>query len=119
MNIVVNILIILHFIGLAFLLGAFLYQIKDIVAGKGKIVRGILDGALTQIVTGIALVGIYSAGLVEDEEVDNAKIGVKLLFVIAVYVLALVFRKRVTAPSWAMWLIGGLTLANVVIAVVW
>jgi hypothetical protein len=119
MQILVNILVILHFVGLAFLLGSFLVQLKDIVKGKGRVLRGMLDGALLQIITGIALVGIYSAGLIEDETVDNAKIGVKLAVVIVIYVLALVFRKREIAPSWVLWLIGGLTLSNVVIAVVW
>lgn len=119
MQILVNILVILHFVGLAFLLGSWLVQIKDIATGKGRVVRGMLDGALTQIVTGVALVGIYSAGLIEDESVNNAKVGVKLAVVIVIYVLALIFRKRAVAPSWAMWAIGLLTLGNVIVAVVW
>lgn len=119
MAIVATILVILHFIGLSYLLGSFLVEIKDVVRGQGKVMRGMLDGALLQLITGIALVGIYSAGLIEGEEVDNSKIAVKLSVAIVVYVLALVFRKRVPAPSWALWAIGGLTLANVIIAVSW
>ena len=119
MQILVNILVILHFIGLAYLLGAFLVQIKDIVKGKGRVLRGMLDGALLQIITGIALVGIYSAGLIEGETVDNAKIAVKLSVVVIIYVLALVFRKREVAPSWALWLIGLLTVSNIAVAVIW
>ena len=119
MAIVATILVILHFVGLAYLLGSFLVEIKDVVRGQGKVMRGMLDGALLQLITGIALVGIYSAGLIEGEEVNNSKIAVKLSVAIVVYVLALVFRKRVPAPSWALWAIGGLTLANVIIAVSW
>jgi hypothetical protein len=119
MDILVNILVILHFIGLAYLLGSFLVQIKDIAKGKGRVLRGMLDGALLQIITGVALVGIYSAGLVEDETVDNAKIAVKLGVVLVIYVLALIFRKRTVAPSWVLWLIGLLTVSNIIIAVVW
>ena len=119
MPIIATILVILHFIGLSYLLGSFLVEIKDVVRGQGKVMRGMLDGALLQLITGIALVGIYSAGLIEGEEVDNSKIAVKLSVAIVVYVLALVFRKRVPAPSWALWAIGGLTLANVIIAVSW
>lgn len=119
MEILVTILVILHFIGLSFLLGAFLVQIKDIAAGKGRILRGMLDGALTQLVTGVALVGIYSAGLIEGEEVNNAKITVKLLVLLAILVLVLMYRKREVAPKWALWLIGGLTTLNVVLAVAW
>lgn len=119
MAIVATILVILHFIGLSYLLGSFLVEIKDVVRGQGKVMRGMLDGALLQLITGIALVGIYSAGLIEGEEVDNSKIAVKLSVAVVIYVLALVFRKRVPAPSWALWAIGGLTLANVIIAVSW
>ena len=117
MNIVVTILIILHLIGMAYLFGSFLVGIKDTVKGQGRIVRGMLDGALLQLITGIALVGIYSAHLVPDEEVNNAGIGVKFIIAVAIYVLALVFRKRTVAPSWVLWLIGGLTLVNIVLGV--
>lgn len=119
MNILATILVILHFIGLAFLLGAFLVQIKDIIAGKGRVLRGMVDGALTQLVTGLALVGIYSAKLVEDESVNNAKVGVKLVVLLVVVALVFIYRKREVAPSWALWLIGGLTTLNVVLAVAW
>ena len=117
MNIVVTILIILHLIGMAYLFGSFLVGIKDTVKGQGRIVRGMLDGSLLQLITGIALVGIYSAHLVPDEEVNNAGIGVKFIIAVAIYVLALVFRKRTVAPSWVLWLIGGLTLVNIVLGV--
>ncbi|MEG1392617.1 MAG: hypothetical protein RSC50_06895, partial [Aurantimicrobium sp.] len=103
----------------SYLLGAFLLQIKDIIKGKGRVLRGMLDGAYTQLVTGLALTGIYSAGLVEDEEVNNTKIAVKLSVLIVITVLAIVFRKREVAPSWVLWTIGGLTLLNVVLAVAW
>ncbi len=119
MELLVTILVILHFVGLAFLLGAFLVQIKDIAKGKGRVLRGMLDGAYTQLVTGLALTGIYSAGLIEGEEVNNAKIAVKLSVLIVITVLAIIFRKREVAPSWALWTIGGLTLLNVVLAVAW
>jgi hypothetical protein len=117
MNIVVTILIILHLIGMAYLFGSFLVGIKDTVKGQGRIVRGMLDGALLQLITGIALVGIYSAHLVPDENVNNAGVGIKFIIALAIYVLALVFRKRAVAPSWVLWLIGGLTLVNIVLGV--
>lgn len=119
MAIVATILVILHFVGLSYLLGSFLVEIKDVVRGQGRVMRGMLDGALLQLITGIALVGIYSAKLIEDESVNTTKISVKLAVAVVVYVLALVFRKRVPAPSWALWAIGGLTLVNVIVAVSW
>jgi hypothetical protein len=34
-------------------------------------------------------------------------------------VLVFVYRTRKPAPSWALWTVGGLTFANIVIAVAW
>jgi hypothetical protein len=78
-----------------------------------------LHGALTQLVTGVLLVGIASAGLVPGEEVDHAKIAVKLVIVLIITALAFIGRKR-TPPQVGIWgAIGALTLVNVVIAVFW
>jgi|SRR5215207_3748928 Na+-driven multidrug efflux pump len=111
------ILVILHFVGLASLLGGFLVQVRAIGAGRGTVVPAMVHGALTQLVTGILLVAVAQMGDLYD--VDNVKIAFKLAITIAITVLVFVFRKREPAPSWALWLIGGLTLANVVIAVAW
>jgi hypothetical protein len=119
MEILATILVILHFIGLAYLLGSFLVQVKDIAKGKGRILRGMIDGSLLQLITGLALTGIYSAGLIEGEEVNNAKIGVKLVVLLVIVALVFIYRKRDVAPSWALWTIGGLTTLNVVLAVAW
>jgi hypothetical protein len=119
MQILATVLVILHFIGLAFLLGSFLVQVKDIAKGKGRVLRGMIDGSLLQLITGLALTGIYSAGLIEGEEVDNAKIAVKLVVLLVIVALVFIYRKREIAPSWVLWAIGGLTTLNVVLAVAW
>ena len=119
MQILATLLVILHFIGLSFLLGSFLVQVKDIAKGKGRVLRGMIDGSLLQLITGLALTGIYSAGLVEGEEVNNAKIAVKLVVLLVIVALVFIFRKREVAPSWVLWAIGGLTVLNVVLAVAW
>jgi uncharacterized membrane protein len=113
---VYNLLVVLHFIGLASLLGGFLVQMRS--ADKG-VNPAMLHGALTQLVTGVLLVGIASAGLVPGEEVDHAKIAVKLVIVLIITALAFIGRKR-TPPQVGLWgAIGALTLVNVVIAVFW
>jgi uncharacterized membrane protein len=119
MQILATVLVILHFIGLSFLLGSFLVQVKDIARGTGRVIRGMIDGSLLQLITGLALTGIYSAGLVEGEDVNNAKIAVKLIVLVIIVALVFLFRKREIAPSWALWSIGGLTVLNVVLAVAW
>ena len=116
MEFVYNLLVVLHFIGLASLLGGFLVQMRS--ADKG-VNPAMLHGALTQLVTGVLLVGIASAGLVPGEEVDHAKIAVKLVIVLIITALAFIGRKR-TLPQVGLWgAIGALTLVNVVIAVFW
>ena len=116
MTFVYNLLVVLHFIGLASLLGGFLVQMRSPEKGVNP---AMLHGALTQLVTGVLLVGIASAGLVPGEEVDHAKIAVKLVIVLIITALAFIGRKR-TPPQVGIWgAIGALTLVNVVIAVFW
>ncbi|MFD4423096.1 hypothetical protein ACFWN7_16545 [Agromyces sp. NPDC058484] len=112
-----TILLILHFVGLASLLGGFLVQVKAIGAGRGTVVPAMVHGALTQLVTGLLLVATIQMGDLGD--VDNVKIAVKLVIAVAITVLVFVFRKKDPAPSWALWTIGALTLANIVVAVAW
>lgn len=115
MDILKIILLVLHFIGIAALLGTFLAQVKPIVRGEGKMLPGMLHGALTMLVTGLLLVTINEFN--PDIDVNHMKVGIKLAILIIVMVLVLVFRKKDPVPSWVMWLIGGLTTANIVIAV--
>ncbi len=116
METIIGITLILHFVGLASLLGGVLVQVKDTIAGKGRIIAAMIHGALTQLVTGILLVGfVQMAG----EDINNTKIAFKLGIVIIITVLVFVFRKKQPVASWVVWLIGLLTLANIAIAVLW
>jgi Na+-driven multidrug efflux pump len=117
MDVIRIILVILHFVGLASLLGAFLVQTKAIARGQGKVLVAMVHGALTQLVTGVLLVGVAEMGDLYD--VDSIKIAVKLVVAVVITVLVFVFRKKDPAPSWALWAIGGLTLLNVIVAVAW
>ena len=114
-----NLIVVLHFVGLALLLGAFLVQVKD---PNKTVTRWMWDGALTMLLTGLIMVGLLSSGAYEPYEgfeVDNAKIGVKTVVVVVAAVLAFI-GKRKPAPQVGLWAaIGLLTLANVVIAVFW
>jgi len=113
MEFVENSLLVLHFIGLASLLGGFLVQITS----QPRVVNNaMLHGVLTQLVTGLLLVGVLES---EDVEVDQAKVGVKLVVLLVIGALVLLNRGK-DAISAAVWgLIGGLTVLNVVIAVFW
>ncbi|MCZ3388196.1 MAG: hypothetical protein LH645_03545 [Actinomycetia bacterium] len=113
MEFVEHTLLVLHFIGLASLLGGFLVQIKT----TPRIVNNaMVHGIITQLVTGILLVGIVES---DDAPVDHAKIAVKLTVAVIVAVLVFANRKRDVLSTGAWALIGGLTIADIVVAVFW
>lgn len=120
MDFVYSLILILHFIGLASVVGGFLVQMKSPQKGVNP---AMLHGALTQLVTGLLLVGLPEMGVALPyegwESWDHAKIAVKLVFTIAITVLAFIGRKK-PLPQTGLWgAIGVLSIANIVIAVLW
>lgn len=109
------ILVILHFIGLAALLGGFLTQMSGFKTKSVVINPAILHGALTQLVTGLLLVTVAEMG---DGDVNHMKVGIKLAVALVIYVLALVNRKKKPVSNAVLGIIGALTLVNVIVAVV-
>ena len=115
MSFVYSLIVILHFIGLASVVGGFLVQMKS--ADKG-VNPAMLHGALTQLVTGLLMVGLVEMGAV-DETLDMAKISVKLLITVIITTLAFIGRKK-PLPQVGLWgAIGGLAIVNICIAVLW
>jgi len=115
MDFIYNLVFILHFIGLASLVGGFIVQMSSPDKGVNA---AMFHGALTQLVTGLIMVGMVEGGAVEDE-LNMTKISVKLAIVLVVAVLAFIGRKK-TPPQVALWgAIGALSIANIFIAVLW
>lgn len=115
-------MLVLHFVGLASLLGGFLVQIKALKPGTAKIIPAMIHGAWTMLITGLLLVGLrewMSALDSNAAELDNIKIAVKSIVVTLVVVFVMINRKKETVKSSTLALIGGLTLLNVVLAVFW
>lgn len=116
MEILKNVVLAIHIIGVASLLGGVLVQIPAMRQGTAKVVTAIRDGAWTMLVTGVILVGLqYPLG----HEVNNAKIAVKLGVLVVILVLTLVNRKRETLARWVLPVIGALTVVNILLATVW
>ncbi|RYV52209.1 hypothetical protein [Pengzhenrongella frigida] len=114
MKLVFELLVVLHLLGWAIVLGGTLTNLRT-----PRIAPGVLHGVLTALVTGIAMVGLASSGVV-DESFDNAKIAVKLFvaFVATGLVLFGVNRpERVTRGL--VGAIAGLVVINVSVAVLW
>ncbi len=121
-TVLLNATIVLHFVGLASLLGGFLVQMKALKPGTAKIIPAMIHGAWTMLITGLLLVGLHewissldpAAG-----EIDNIKVAVKSVVLTVVLVLVMQNRKKDSVKSSTLGLIGGLTLLNVILAVFW
>lgn len=116
MEFVRQLLLFIHFVGLASLLGGLLVQMKG---PERKIVPAVVHGALTQLVSGVLLVGVLQGLDDPAHPVDNAKIGVKLVIVLVITVLAWINRRKPTIPNGLYFLLLVLTLVNVGVAVFW
>jgi len=75
-----------------------------------------LYGILTQVVTGLLLVGVLEG---QDEPVNHAKMGVKLAVALVIAVLCWVNRSRERIPGGIFNAILLLTVTNVTVAVLW
>jgi hypothetical protein len=117
MDVVYQILVVLHFLGLASLIGGWLVQLRAV--GERYVSGAMLHGVLVQLVTGALLVGLAEGVDSLDRTVDWAKIGVKLVVALVVAVLCWANRRREFIPNGLYFLVGLLSIANVVIAVFW
>lgn len=111
-----GVLLVLHIIGFGAVFGASLAQLMQVRSGAAKVSNGILHGALLLLVTGLALVGMIYAG---GGHPNNPKIGVKLLVLVALFVVVLVNRRKAPATAGSLGAIVGLSALNVAIAVLW
>ncbi|MER5767915.1 hypothetical protein [Streptomyces sp. NPDC001985] len=116
MDVLINALVALHIIGIASLLGGFLTQMKAMGAGTARFTPAMLHGALTMLVTGVALVGLNQA---DGQTVNNIKIGIKLAVLVVVLGLVYVKRDEETVEKALFGAVGGLTVVNVFIATLW
>ena len=107
------VLLFVHVLGFAALLGGLLAQARE----PEKRVNGAMrDGAGTAFLAGLLLVGVLEAG---DGDVDRVKIGVKFAvgLVILVLVMANARKPRIPQGLWVGLIL--LTVANIAVAVFW
>lgn len=113
MEIVHGIVLLLHLIGWAALFGGLFVQLK---AKQPVVNAAMLHGAITQLVTGLLLVGLLE---MNDADVNHMKIGIKLLVTIVIGVLVIVNKRKdhMSKGLWGVLLL--LTLLNAGLAVLW
>ncbi len=107
------ILLVIHILGFAALIGGLLAQAGD----SEKVVNGAMrDGVGTAFLAGLALVGVLEAG---DSDVNHAKVGVKFGIGLVLLVLVMANTRKVSIPKglWAGLLV--LAVVEVCVAVLW
>lgn len=118
MEFLFNLLLFLHFVGLAGALGGFLAQLRS--AEKG-ITPLMLHGALTQWVTGVLMTVMFAASWYEAENWTDGrhKWEAKFLVATVIAVVALLGWRTKLNPRTAWILVGALEVVNVLLAVFW
>lgn len=110
MDIVYSLVVVIHMLCWAMILGL-------AVAGmmKNQVFKGTMHSALGALVTGILIVGLRE---MMDLDVNHMKIGIKLGVAAVITVLA-VMAERKRGGEKMLAPIAGLTVVNVMLAVIW
>ena len=106
------VLLFVHILGFAALLGGLLVQVRDDTKTVNSLMR---DGAGAAFVAGLLLVGVLeSLGTP-----DHAKIGVKFAIGLVILVLVMANMRKPSIPQGLYYGLLALTLANIAVAVFW
>jgi hypothetical protein len=109
MDILKHVLEFLHFLGFSGLIGGGLAQIR---APEKTVTRVMMDGAWTQLVTGVLLVAV------NEPDVNHPKVGIKLLVLLAIIFLLFTNRKKKLENN-AFLIVLGLSVFNMALAIFW
>lgn len=110
------ILLALHILGLAAIVGVFFAQMR---ATEGFKTGLMLTGAIVQLVTGLGLVGVAEMG---EGAVNHMKVGVKLVIALIVLIgaiIAHVQNRKGGKVKPGFHAAGGFAVINVLVAVLW
>jgi hypothetical protein len=127
MELVRDITLITHFIGLALIIGPFIVQMR---AHSGYFFGWVMTGSIVQLVTGLLLTGLAEMRLADDPDlsVNHTKIAVKSVIATVIVIAAVhAYRKqkKLGAGDNERKLLpylhsaGALAIVNVILAVVW
>ncbi|WP_229076767.1 hypothetical protein [Actinoplanes sp. DH11] len=108
------ILLFVHLVGFALLLGG---GVAQLLSDRIRISKPVLWGAIIQLVSGLALAAPLRGG--GDAEPDPIKLGVKLLVAAMIFIMVFVPRKRDEVNRGHFIGIITLTVVNAAVAVFW
>ncbi len=113
MELAEHVLVFLHFVGWASLLGGMVVQMRDEQKSVNAAMR---DGIGLAFLAGLLLVGVLEGG---DETVDHTKIAVKFTVGLVVLVLVMANMRKERIPDGLFWGLMLLTLGNMGVAIFW
>ena len=116
MELLNEIMLVLHLVGVGALLSGFFYQLGDMKTGM-KINAGILHGAWLMVVTGFTMTGL-SYSINSDEMINNWVLAAKSIVITVIFFLAYGYKKREVANKWVVPVITLLTVTNIALAVI-
>ncbi|BAL87418.1 hypothetical protein AMIS_21980 [Actinoplanes missouriensis 431] len=108
------VLLFIHLVGFALLLGG---AVAQLVSGTYRISKPVLWGAIIQLVSGLGLAAPLRGG--GDNEPDPIKLGVKLLIAVLIFIMVFIPRKREQVNKGHFMGIITLTVVNAAVAVFW
>jgi hypothetical protein len=110
-TLIINIFLVLHFLGIAALLAGFFTSMKDMKTGM-KVNAGVFHGTYLMLLTGLVM-----AGVTKPEELNAIVIALKSIVLTVIFFVAYTYRKKELTPKWAVPTIFLLTTFNIVLAV--
>jgi hypothetical protein len=111
-ELLINIFLVLHLLGIAVLLAGFFSNLKDLTKGI-KVSAGVLHGSYLMLATGLAMAGFA----VDPTKLNAFVISLKLIALVFIFVIAFRYRKKDVTPVWAVPTIALLTTINIVLAI--
>lgn len=108
----INIFLVLHFLGIASLLAGFLTSMKQMRTGM-KVNPGVFHGAYLMLISGLAMAGLA----VDPAELNVIVISLKSIVLTAIFFVAYTYRKKEITPIWVVPAIAGLTVLNICLAI--
>lgn len=108
----INIFLVLHFLGIASLLAGFLTSMKQMRTGM-KVNPGVFHGAYLMLISGLAMAGLA----VDPAELNVIVISLKSIVLTAIFFVAYTYRKKEITPVWVVPAIAGLTVLNICLAI--
>ena len=108
------VLLLIHLVGFALLLGG---AVTQLLSGRIRINPAVLWGSIIQLVSGIGLAAPLRGG--GDDEPDPAKLAVKGVIAILIFIMVFIPRKREAVNRGHFIGIITLTVVNAAVAVFW